>query len=377
MLGRCSITMNASAKRLRTRVQIQRLHQSVAGIVIHARNEKLMRTDNRVSSFARPNHQIAKTTSTPLLRQAFAIVANRRARNSRASLVHHFLRFRFPCEKQEEAAKMASRISPVFFSLVLSCGLAFGYGGSVWRRHFHELKIVEALSDGKFGISVSSSKPQLFGLMPSRVTNVSLFGNKSIPVIPFRALLEFEKLESVNVSLSNVTTIHFNSASRNAAIRKIVAVRCRGFDNNSFDDCCSRFPALEFLDITDSSVSELGGVSVGRLKMLKTLNASGTEIGDETVTKLVANCLAIEEIDLAGTDIGNNSIRLLMTLPNLRTLDVSKTLINVESLMCESCPASLRHLTYWSRVPIERSLQKDVKEHFKNAQVTIGPVMRE
>lgn len=129
MLGRCSITMNASAKRLRTRVQIQRLHQSVAGIVTHARNEKLMRTDNRVSSFARPNHQIAKTTSTPLLRQAFAIVANRRARNSRASLVHHFLRFRFPCEKQEEAAKMASRISPVFFFV----GAFVRIGFWMWR----------------------------------------------------------------------------------------------------------------------------------------------------------------------------------------------------------------------------------------------------
>jgi len=191
-------------------------------------------------------------------------------------------------------------------------------------------------------------------------------------------LLKFGRLESLNVSLSNVGHSHFASvSSRNSAIRKIVAVRCRGFDDKSFAACCSRFPTLEFLDITDAGVSEIGGVSVGQLKMLKTLNASGTNIGDKSVAELVAKCLRIEDIDVAGTNISDASIRLLMTLPNLRTLDVSKNLIDVESLKCENHPASLRHLTYWSRTPIKRSQRDAVKEFFNEAQVTIGPTMRE
>jgi hypothetical protein len=263
-----------------------------------------------------------------------------------------------------------------FLFLMLLSGLSVAYIGKFWGKHFHELNVVKDLSNGRYSISVTESKPRFYGLIPSRVTGVSLFANKSISIDSFQSLLQFGKLESLNVSLTNVGPRHFSSGPENHAIRKIVAVLCHDFNDRCFTACCDRFRSLEFFDVTDTGVTESGGVSIAKLTRIKNLEVAGTKVGDKVVAEIARHCLGIEELNVAGTDISNKSIQLLMGLPAIRMLDVSKTSINVESLIFVTHSTSLEHLTYWSQHPIERSLCEDVKESLKSVEVTIGPTLR-
>jgi Leucine-rich repeat (LRR) protein len=74
------------------------------------------------------------------------------------------------------------------------------------------------------------------------------------------------------------------------------------------------------LGYTDESIDV-----IAELKKLKSLNLGGNPITDAGVGKLAANLPDLEKVDLTGTNISDNAVRLLTACSKLQRLSVEAT----------------------------------------------------
>ena len=259
-------------------------------------------------------------------------------------------------------------------AVLTACGI--GYFASLWRMRFEEEGIVQLLSQTG-PISVEYTEPKFFGLIPGRVYSASLWANKSVPEEPFRELLRFSKLKSVDLSFSNVGPGHFQLSERNDSIEKLIPFCCRNFDDAALRLCATNFMSLTYLNLHGTELSDLGGTSLGKLKQLKWLNVNGTGIGDDTMKEVLSQCNELEKLVASETDIGNEIIGPLFSHPTLKYVDISNTNIGAEVLASAKPPTGIKHLTHWSKTPISPSARDRFKTAFPNVGITMGPVRRE
>jgi hypothetical protein len=96
-------------------------------------------------------------------------------------------------------------------------------------------------------------------------------------------------------------------------------------------DCLDAFGRLEWLDLTDTQVTDAGLAHVSGLIQLRTLNLRATRVGDAGLDNL-RTLKKLQTLDLDGTDVGDAGLLQIAGLPQLRTLNLRGTKVTGEGV---------------------------------------------
>ena len=106
-----------------------------------------------------------------------------------------------------------------------------------------------------------------------------------------------------------------------------------GVTDAGLEQLAREHPDIEIISLTQCpQVTNEGVKHVGRLKSLKELTLQGRHGFDELALQYLRGCEKLEELGLAGVDIGEQGARYIVELPNLKSLDLSRDHVSDEAM---------------------------------------------
>ncbi|MBK1883355.1 hypothetical protein JIN85_13085 [Luteolibacter pohnpeiensis] len=137
-----------------------------------------------------------------------------------------------------------------------------------------------------------------------------------------------QKVAGISKELSGALT--YEAADSSNLVFTAVSIR-DGFDDAQFGKLSPVLPELTSLDLASTQITDQSVEKLGDAKNLRTLRLSQTQIGDASLDTL-AGLQTLESVNLYGTEVTDAGVEKLKSLPNLKHLYLWHTKVTPETI---------------------------------------------